>query len=48
VIEQATGMPADAYATEVLFEPLGLDRAEWWRGRRGPHAHVLLLRLDQP
>ena len=31
VIEQATGMPADEYATEVLFEPLGLERAEWWR-----------------
>jgi len=31
VLEQATGMPADEYATEVLFEPLGLERAEWWR-----------------
>jgi CubicO group peptidase (beta-lactamase class C family) len=35
VIEQATGMPADAYATDVLFEPLGLDRAEWWRDGAG-------------
>ena len=35
VIEQATGMPADAYATEVLFGPLGLDRAEWWRDGGG-------------
>jgi CubicO group peptidase (beta-lactamase class C family) len=35
VIEQATGMPADAYATEVLFDPLGLDRAEWWRDGAG-------------
>jgi CubicO group peptidase (beta-lactamase class C family) len=35
VIEQAVGMPADAYAAEVLFEPLGLDRAEWWRDAAG-------------
>lgn len=31
VIEQATGMPAGDYARQVLFEPLGLERAEWWR-----------------
>lgn len=35
VLEQATGMPADEYATDVLFEPLGLDRAEWWRDGGG-------------
>jgi CubicO group peptidase (beta-lactamase class C family) len=35
VLEQATGMPADEYATEVLFEPLGLERAEWWRDGAG-------------
>ena len=35
VIEQATGMPADEYATDVLFEPLGLERAEWWRDGEG-------------
>ena len=35
VLEQATGMPADEYAAQVLFEPLGLDRAEWWRDGEG-------------
>ena len=35
VLEQATGMAADEYATDVLFEPLGLDRAEWWRDGGG-------------
>ena len=35
VIEQATGMPADEYAEEVLFEPLGLDQVDWWRDIAG-------------
>jgi CubicO group peptidase (beta-lactamase class C family) len=35
VIEQATGMPADEYARQELFDPLGLEQAEWWRDARG-------------
>jgi hypothetical protein len=35
VLEQATGMPADEYARQELFDPLGLEQAEWWRDARG-------------
>jgi CubicO group peptidase (beta-lactamase class C family) len=31
VLEQATGMPADEYAEQELFGPLGMDQVEWWR-----------------
>ncbi len=31
VIQQATGMPADAYARQVLFDPIGAKQVEWWR-----------------
>ena len=31
VIAQATGMPADEYAQQVLFGPLGMEQVEWWR-----------------
>lgn len=31
VIEQATGMPAGDYARQEIFDPLGMDRVEWWR-----------------
>lgn len=31
VIEVATGMPADQYAQQVLFTPLGIEQVEWWR-----------------
>ncbi|MFW6067896.1 MAG: serine hydrolase domain-containing protein [Myxococcota bacterium] len=31
VLEQATGMSAQAYGQEVLFEPLGMEPVEWWR-----------------
>jgi CubicO group peptidase (beta-lactamase class C family) len=31
VLAQATGMPADEYAEEKLFEPLGMSQVEWWR-----------------
>jgi CubicO group peptidase (beta-lactamase class C family) len=35
VIEQATGLPVDEYAREKLFEPIGMEQAEWWRDARG-------------
>jgi len=35
VIESATGMPADQYAREKLFGPLGMDQVEWWRDAKG-------------
>ncbi|HEV7761839.1 MAG TPA: serine hydrolase [Acidimicrobiales bacterium] len=35
VLEQATGMPADEYAQQELFDPLGIDQVEWWRDARG-------------
>lgn len=35
VLEQATGMPADEYAQEKLFDPLGMTKAEWWRDAAG-------------
>jgi CubicO group peptidase (beta-lactamase class C family) len=31
VIEQATGMTADEYARQELFDPLGMEQVEWWR-----------------
>jgi CubicO group peptidase (beta-lactamase class C family) len=31
VIEQATGMPADDYARQEIFDPLGMERVEWGR-----------------
>jgi CubicO group peptidase (beta-lactamase class C family) len=35
VLEQATGMPADEYAQQEIFDPLGIDQVEWWRDARG-------------
>lgn len=35
VIEKATGMPADEYARIKLFEPLGMEKVEWWRDAAG-------------
>ena len=35
VLAQATGMPADEYARQVLFEPLGMTKVEWWRDAAG-------------
>lgn len=35
ILEQATGVPAGEYAQERLFEPLGIDGAEWWRDTAG-------------
>jgi CubicO group peptidase (beta-lactamase class C family) len=32
VIEQKTGKPLREFATEVLFEPLGINNFEWWSG----------------
>lgn len=31
VIAKATGMPADEYARQVLFDPIGMKQVEWWR-----------------
>jgi CubicO group peptidase (beta-lactamase class C family) len=35
VLAQATGMPADEYAEETLFDPLGMSQVEWWRDAAG-------------
>lgn len=35
VIQKATGMPADRYAQQVLFDPLGIRQVEWWRDGAG-------------
>lgn len=35
VIEQATGMPVHEYAQEKLFEPLGMEKADWWQDADG-------------
>ncbi len=35
VIEVATGMPADEYARQKLFGPLGISQVEWWRDGAG-------------
>lgn len=45
VLEQATDMPTDEYAQQEIFDPIGIDQAEWWRCPRA-HAHLLLPRHD--
>ncbi len=35
VLAQATGMPADEYAQEKLFGPLGMTKVDWWRDAAG-------------
>jgi CubicO group peptidase (beta-lactamase class C family) len=35
VLEQATGMPADEYAKEKLFDPIGMTKVDWWRDAEG-------------
>ncbi|CAN5801431.1 hypothetical protein BH23ACT2_BH23ACT2_20390 [soil metagenome] len=35
VLEQATGMTADEYAAEKIFEPIGMEQVEWWRDVEG-------------
>lgn len=35
VLEQATGMPADEYADQKLFDPIGMDPVDWWRDAAG-------------
>lgn len=37
-LEAATQQPADVFAREQLFTPLGIDRFEW---ERGPNGHAL-------
>lgn len=35
VIEQATGMSADEYAQSVLFDPIDMEKVEWWQDAAG-------------
>jgi CubicO group peptidase (beta-lactamase class C family) len=35
VVQEATGRPLDDYAAEVLLDPIGLDRIDWWRDVEG-------------
>jgi CubicO group peptidase (beta-lactamase class C family) len=35
VLEQATGVPVHEYAAAKLFDPLEMERAEWWRDAAG-------------
>ena len=35
VLEQATGMPPDAYAKEKLWDPIGVTRVDMWRDAEG-------------
>jgi CubicO group peptidase (beta-lactamase class C family) len=35
VLQQVTGMPVDEYARQEIFDPLGMEQAEWWRDSRG-------------
>ncbi|HEY8525888.1 MAG TPA: serine hydrolase [Acidimicrobiales bacterium] len=35
VIEEATGMSAAEYAEQELFEPLGMERVDWWQDAAG-------------
>ncbi len=35
LLTEATGTPMLAYARTNLFEPLGIDQAEWWADERG-------------
>ncbi len=35
VIAKATGMSAEEYAHQVLFDPLGMKQVEWWRDAGG-------------
>ena len=30
ILRRATGLPADRFAEEALFEPLGIDTWDWW------------------
>jgi CubicO group peptidase (beta-lactamase class C family) len=35
VLEEATGMPVHEYARQEIFDPLGMDQAEWWQDVAG-------------
>lgn len=39
LLEARTGLHADAFAERYLFEPLGIERAEWFRNDEG-HPHT--------
>ena len=39
ILKRRAGMHADAYAEHHLFEPLGIERATWFRNRDG-HPHT--------
>src|SRR4051812_10466606 len=45
IIERVSGKPFDAFAREVLFEPLGITDWEWKRYRNGKIAPAAGLRL---
>lgn len=46
LIADGVGMPIDAYARRVLFEPLGIDVVEWIRGADGEPSAASGLRLS--
>lgn len=45
IIAEGVGRPIEDFAREALFEPLGIDRFEWVRGRDGVAAAASGLRL---
>jgi CubicO group peptidase (beta-lactamase class C family) len=48
LIEDGTGQDLEAYAAEVLFEPLGIEEYEWIRGADGVASAASGLRLTVP
>ena len=48
LIEKGTGMPLDAYAQSRLFQPLGIENAEWVAGGDGVPSAASGLRLTLP
>lgn len=48
LIERGSGKPLDAYAKEVLFDPLGITNLEWVAGADGVPSAASGLRLTLP
>ncbi|WP_299473586.1 serine hydrolase [uncultured Roseibium sp.] len=48
IIQRGTGRSLPEFATEVLFDPLGIERFEWAAGRDGTHSPASGLRLTAP
>lgn len=46
LIADGVGKPIDAYAADVLFDPLGIDTVEWVRGADGEPSAASGLRLS--